>query len=619
MSNLLVNMRDQQFVLFEQIGIDKLFDGKEFNSFSKEDALMILKEAEKMAVNVILPTLAEGDRQGCTLTNGSVSIPSCYHQAYKKYVEGGWLCPSKSSYVGGQGLPESVTTAALELIGSANFALVLYPTLNIGAAGLIEEFGTSEQKHKYMYPMYSGKWAGTMCLTEPGAGSDVGALKTTARRLPDGTFSITGTKCFISGGDHDLNENIIHPVLARIEGDPSGTKGISIFIVPKYRVNNDGTLGEFNDIRTGNIEHKMGIKGSATATLNFGEDGKCVGELLGNEREGMKIMFKMMNESRLNTGMQGLMNASAAYEHAVQYACERIQGASILEGRNPEAKPVTIIHHPDVRRKLLWMKAHVEGIRVLNYFVAHCMDKARIASSDEEKKDWNGLVDLLTPVCKAYSSDKGVLVCSAAMDIYGGYGYCSDYPIEQYFRDVKITTIYEGANGIQSFGLIARQLGQRKGKNILNLLNMMNDEIPKLQNNIHLKQYSTYLEESVVALSDLVNHFSQINGDRALVPILNATPYLEIMGDVLIGLFLLQGARIADQKLEAFFSDAGVDTADAKEALVNSNRDAVFYIGKVSAAKYFAVNVLTTVKSRSIAIKLGEMSPMEIPEEAFAF
>ena len=332
-----------------------------------------------------------------------------------------------------------------------------------------------------MYKLYSGEWAGTMCLTEPGAGSDVGALKTTAKRLPDGTFSITGTKCFISSGDHNLTENIVHPVLARIEGDPPGTKGISIFTVPKYRVNDDGSLGEFNDVNTGGIEHKMGIKGSATAVLNFGEEGKCIGELLGKEQEGMKIMFKMMNEARLGTGMQGLDTGSAAYEHAVLTPGSGSRVRPSGRGRTPTPRPVTIINHPDVRRKLLWMKAHVEGIRAMNYFVAYCMDRSKVAATAEEKENWEGFLDLMTPVCKAYSSDKGVQICSLAMDVYGGYGYCSEYPIEQYYRDVKIATIYEGTNGIQALDLVGRRLGQRKGMNIMNLFGEMQKNIAKMK------------------------------------------------------------------------------------------------------------------------------------------
>ena len=395
------------------------------------------------------------------MKDGKVTVPKCYHDAYKKYVEAGWLCPTQPPDVGGQGMPVVMATANLEHCYAANFAFLMYPGLTHGAAGLIEHFGTEELKNKYMYKMYAGQWTGTMCLTEPGAGSDVGALKTTAKRLPDGTFSITGTKCFISCGDHDLAENIIHPVLARIEGDPPGTGGISIFIVPKYRVNADGSLGELNDVHTGNIEHKMGIKGSATCTLNFGDEGKCIGELLGKEREGMKIMFLMMNEARLEVGMQGLGHASAALEHAIAYAKERIQSVPVWEMKNPDAKAVPIIQHPDVRRDLLWMKAHVEGIRALNYFAAYCMDMAKAIPAEREK--WQGFVELLTPVCKAYSSDKAMEVCSKAIDVYGGYGYCQEYPVEQYMRDCKIACLYEGTNGIQALDLVGRKLGQKKG------------------------------------------------------------------------------------------------------------------------------------------------------------
>lgn len=367
MTNGLVNLRDQQFVLFEQIGIEKLFEKEQYADYSKDVVLMMQNEAEKMAVNVIVPTYAAGDQEACHLDkDGQVRVPKCYHDAYKKFCEGGWVAPIKSPEVGGQGAPHVVVSVCNELFSAANFAFIMYPGLTLGAGGLIERFGTEELKNKYMYKMYAGEWAGTMCLTEPGAGSDVGALKTTAKRLPDGKFLITGTKCFISSGDHDLTPNIVHPVLARIEGDPPGTGGISIFIVPKYVVNEDGSLGANNDVKTGNVEHKMGIRGSATCTLNFGDEGKCIGELLGKEREGMRIMFHMMNEARLEVGMQSLGHASAALEHAVQYAKERIQSTPVWEMKNPEAKAVPIIMHPDVRRDLLWMKAYVEGIRALN-------------------------------------------------------------------------------------------------------------------------------------------------------------------------------------------------------------------------------------------------------------
>jgi hypothetical protein len=619
MSNLLVNTRDQQFVLFEQLGIEKLFESEAFKDFSKDDLLMILNEAEKLAVNVIAPTLKEGDEEGCHLKDGVVSAPKCYREPYKKYCEGGWINPMDSPDVGGQGIPASVGFATLELFGAANYAFCMYPGLTHGAAGLIHSYGTDAQKEKYMHRLFSGEFTGTMCLTEPGAGSDVGALRTSAKRLPDGTYQITGTKCFISAGDHDLTPNIIHPVLARIEGDPPGTKGISIFIVPKYRVNDDGSQGEFNDVITGNIEHKMGIKGNATATLNFGEEGKCIGELLGNERDGIKIMFQMMNEARLGTGMQGLDLGSAAYEHAVAYAKERVQGIPIWDMQNPNAKAVTIINHPDVRKKLLWMKSHVEGLRSMCYFTAYCMDMSKVATTEAEKAKWEGFLDLMTPVVKAYTTDKGLLICSLAMDVYGGYGYCSEYPVEQYLRDEKIATIYEGTNGIQALDLVGRKLGQKKGANVMNLAGLIQANYSKMKANPELGRAASILEEAANACLELTMFFAQAGkaGDF-LLPVLNACKFLELFGDVIVGHFLLDAGGVAYEKLEAIYEAKGATSIGKKKALQRADQDAAFYSGRIASAKYFANEILTTVKARCEAIKEGDKSPLEIVDEAFS-
>ena len=617
MSNLLVNQRDQEFLLFEQLGIEKLFKTEMFKDFSKDDALMMVKEAEKLALNEILPTYAEGDKEGCTLKDGKVTIPKCFHQAYKKYCEGGWITQTEPVDVGGQGMPVVMATANLEHCYAANFAFLMYPGLTHGAAALILKFGTDEQKEKYMLKMLAGQWTGTMCLTEPGAGSDVGALKSTAKRLPDGTYSITGTKCFISCGDHDLAENIIHPVLARIEGDPPGTSGISIFIVPKYRVNKDGSVGALNDVHTGNIEHKMGIKGSATCTLNFGDEGKCIGELLGKEREGLKVMFHMMNEARLEVGMQGLGHASAALEHSIQYAKERIQSPLVWEMKLPDAKAVPIIQHPDVRRDLLWMKAHVEGIRAMNYFAAYCMDMARAFPAEKDK--WQGFVELLTPVCKAYSSDKAMEICSKAIDVYGGYGYCQEYPVEQYMRDCKIATLYEGTNGIQALDLVGRKLGQKKGMNVMNMFGEIGATIAKAKGIDELKPYAARLEEAYNALVDMTMTLAQLGKSSGfIIPILNASLYLDIFGDVLLGHFLLQSAALASEKLKAIYAEKGVqDSKGKKRALVHQNADVAFYEGKIAAAKYFAVEILCTVKARCEAIKSEEKIPVEMADESF--
>jgi len=619
MGNSLVNTRDQKFILYEQIGIEKLFAYEKFADYSKETVDMMLTEAEKFAVEEILPTYEVGDKEDpAVFKDGKTYAPKCFHEPYKKFCEAGWLCPIAPPEVGGQGMPMSVYTACGELLGAANYAFVMYPGLTLGAAALIATFGTEKQLNKYALKMFAGEWSGTMCLTEPGAGSDVGASRTTAKRLPDGTFSITGTKCFISSGDHDLTEQIVHPVLARIEGDPAGTKGISIFIVPKYRVNDDGSLGDFNDIITGNIEHKMGIKASATATLNFGENGNCIGELLGEERKGMRVMFQMMNEARLSTGMQGLDSASASYEHAAQYAKERIQFRRIEDMGDNTAPGVAIINHPDIRRSLLWMKAHVEGMRAMNYFVGYCIDMEGLAETEEEKQRLNGFVELLTPIIKAYCSDKGVEICSLGMDIFGGYGYCSEYPMEQYMRDSKIATIYEGTNYIQALDLVGRKMGQNKGKNVMNLFGEITSTIEKGKGIEELKAYAAHLEEGLAAVGDLTMQFATWGRSADyVIPVMNARPYLMIAGDLVVGWQLMQAAGIAVEKLDALYKEAGADSKDKQIALADENSEVAFYQGKVASAKYFAANVLKTIKGRCEAIKVGDKAPVELPEICF--
>ena len=618
MGNLLVNTRDQQFLLFEQFGIEKLFESEAYGGFSKDDLLMILSEAEKLAVSVIFPTLKEGDEEGCHFKNGVVTVPKCFREPFKKYSEAGWINPMDSPDVGGQGIPHTAGYGVMELFCAANYAFCMYPGLTHGAANLINVYGNEEQKKKYMEKCFSGEWTGTMCLTEPGAGSDVGALKTTAKRLPDGKFLITGTKCFISAGDHDLTPNIIHTVLARIEGDPAGTKGISIFIVPKIRVNDDGTLGEPNDVKCGGIEHKMGIKASATATLNFGEDGKCIGELLGEERSGIKIMFQMMNEARLGVGMQGVAIGSAAFQHAVAYAKERIQGTPVWEMKNPAAKAVTIINHPDVRKKLMWMKSHVEGIRALTYFGAYCMDMSKISKTEAEKANWEGYLELLTPIIKSYSTDKGLLICSTAMDVYGGYGYCSEYPVEQLMRDEKIACIYEGTNGIQALDFVGRKLGQRKGANVMNMAGLVQKAIAKYKNDDQLGKAAATLEEASNAVFEVAMFFAAAGkGGDFIAPIYNAGKYLDIFGDMVVGYLLLEGAGIAQEKLNAMYEEKGLTTIGKKLGLQRENQEAAFYAGKIASAKFFINEAVTTVKARCEAIKANDKSAIEMVDLGF--
>ena len=619
MANLILDERDQQFILYEMLNVEKLCDYEKYADFSQDMFDMILTEAQKIAVEEILPTLADGDKVGCTLVDGKVSVPESYHRAFRLFREGGWIGMSFPPEEGGQGLPESVKTAAIDWFYH-NFAFVAYPFATEGAAHLIMTYGTEEQKRKYMDKMVQGIWGGTMALTEPNAGSDLGNMSTKAFRQPDGTFRIQGTKIFITGGDHDLVENIVHPVLARIEGDPAGTKGISIFLVPKYLVNEDGSLGKRNDYEIANIEHKMGIKGSATCLINFGDHGECYAELLGEERQGMKIMFQMMNEARLAVGMQGLASASIAYLHALQYTKERLQGSSLMEFKNPEAPRVPIIQHPDVRRMLLWMKSSVDSLRALAYFTAYCFDMEKVVQDEAEKDKWLGYAEILTPIVKAYSSDIGFRVTETAMQCYGGYGFCCEYPIEQFLRDEKIASIYEGANGIQALDLIGRKLGMKKGAYFMNLLSEMNNTIAKYKDLNGVKDFAGDVQNAVNKLAEMGLYLATCGKQgKFLVPINNAYPFLMMMGKVVSGWFLLWEAGVAQQKLDELAKAQGVDQGDAAAwaQFVKGNKNAAFYTGKIYSAKFFAKNVLPEVDAAATAIKNEDMSILEIPEESF--
>jgi len=620
MSSLILDERDQQFVLYEMLGVEEVCKQPKYADFSKETFNMILTEAQKIAEEEILPTLAEGDKEGCKLIDGKVNVPKCFHRAYKLFCEGGWIGMSFSPEEGGQGIPESVKYAAIEWFYH-NFAFIAYPFATEGAAHLILTYGTEEQKKKYMEKMVQGIWGGTMALTEPGAGTDVGNLSTKAVRQSDGTFKLQGTKIFITGGDQDLVENVIHPVLARIEGDPAGTKGISIFIVPKYLVNEDGTLGSRNDYEIAKIEEKMGIHGSATCLINFGDNNNCYAELLGQEREGMKIMFQMMNEARLAVGLQGLCSASIAYLHALQYTKQRLQGSSLMEMKNPEAPRVPIIQHPDVRRMLLWMKSNVESLRAITYFTAYCFDMHKITTDDAEKDKWLGYAEILTPIVKAYCSDIGFRVTETAMQCYGGYGFCSEYPVEQFMRDEKIASIYEGANGIQALDLIGRKLGMKKGAYFMNILGLMGSTVTKYKDVGGLKDLADSVQAGVDALADMGLYLANCSkAGKFFVPINNAYPFLMMMGKVVSGWFLFWQAGIAKQKLDGLARQNGIDSADkvGLAGLAKSSKDAAFYMGKVAGAQYFIRNVLPEVDAAVKAMKNEDMSILEIPEESFA-
>ncbi len=617
MANLLVDERDVKFVLYEQLKIEELCRTERYSEYSREMFDMMLEAARKFAENELWTINSDGDRVGTKLEDGHVKAPPSFHKAYGLYRESGWPTLVVSPDYGGQGCPVTIYCAVMEMFVAANLAFMAYPGLTLGAARLVEKYGTEEQKQTYMYKMFEGEWGGTMCLTEPQAGSDVGALRTRAVRRPDGTYLISGNKIFISSGDHDLCENIVHLVLARIEGAPPGTKGISIFIVPKKRPEN-GSLVE-NDVTTTAVEKKLGLHGSATCALNFGEKGDCIGHLLGEENSGMKIMFNMMNDARLAVGFQGLGLAGAAYMQALKYANERIQGPHISNIRLPDAPKVPIFEHPDVRRMLMWMKSVTEGARGLLYFAAYCEDIRRTSQDSELAARYDGLLDLLIPVCKAWSSDMGFRVTEMAVQIFGGYGYCSEYPVEQLLRDVKITSIYEGTNGIQALDLVGRKLGQNQGALFRAFLEQTDKLLARIGDNNTLTKIVDLFQQAKSGLVEVTVHFAQkgMSGDF-LVPVLYATPYLEMFGDFAVGFILLWQAEIADQKLEEIYKQAKADTPEKRDSVLADSSSAAFYRGKIASAEFFANTFLSLAPGKARAILSGDKAILELPKESFA-
>ena len=602
MAQVLADRRDVDFVLHEQLEIARVSKHEAFAEFNRKTIDMIITEARNLAIKEILPTREIGDREGVRFENGQVTVPKEFHKVYDLFIEGEWLAMTEDPEWGGQGMPRTVALSAGDYFNAANYAFMMYPGLTHGAGKLVEAFGTDELKKIFLKKMYSGKWTGTMLLTEPEAGSDVGALTTTATRNEDGTYSITGSKIFISSGDHDLAENIIHPVLARIEGAPEGTKGISLFLVPKIWVNDDGSLGEPNDVVCTGTEEKMGIHGNSTCSLTLGGKGNCRGMLLGEENKGMRAMFLMMNEARLLVGLQGLSCASASYMNAVNYARERVQGKNLLSFMDKDAPSVPIIQHPDIRRQLLTMKAYVEGMRSLLYYVAYCDDMIEISDDDVEKAKYKGLVDILIPIAKGYVTDHAYDVCNMGMQVYGGYGYINEYPQEQLVRDCRITMIYEGTNGIQAMDLLGRKLGMNGGKPIMDLLGEVQSVIATAKAIPSLTGLAERLTEAVDKLGEVAMHMGKTAmSEKALDAFAFAYPFMEVMGDVAMAWMLLWRASIAARRLEE----------GAKK------KDQAFYEGQNRSAEFFIHSILPVSMGRMNAVLNCNDAITRISEDAF--
>jgi len=600
--------RDVRFNLLEWLDLDSILGPGPYEDVDREQLGMVLEEALKVARGSVAACNQEGDRVGAQFDHGKVTLPDGFAGAFQDLASGGWISATMSPEFGGMGLPESLGAGISEFLMGANTALGLKALLTRGAAHLIETFGSDMLKRTFCERMYTGEWTGTMCLTEAGAGSDLGALNTKAVRQEDGTYLITGEKIFITSGDHGLTPNIIHAVLARTPGAPAGPKGISLFVVPKVRVNADGSLGQPNDVICAGIEHKLGIHGSPTCSLVFGSNGGSQGFLLGEENQGLAHMFQMMNAARWEVGVQGLSNASAAHQAALAYAKERLQGRGPSAGKTSGQS--LIIEHPDVRRSLLLQSAYVQAMRALVSYTAWCMDMAH-AHEGAERDRWQGLVELFTPISKAWCSDWGFRVTEWALQTYGGYGYTMDYPAEQYLRDCKIASIYEGTNGIQALDLVGRKFRMQEGRPVKDLLALAADTAASLSGDPVLGASARQLAEAVKAMGAVLTQLPT-RENAALLTILNAVPILDMLGHVVGGYLLLQQADLANRKAQALMAERGVNPADpaAVRALQADSRDAAFYQTKVQAAIHFAHRGLPLVAAQSVALLAGETAPM---------
>ncbi|HWM88279.1 MAG TPA: acyl-CoA dehydrogenase [Kofleriaceae bacterium] len=597
------DLRDMRFLLFEQYGLDDLLAKPPYADWSKDDVVAVLDEVYRWSCDVLGPINATGDRVGCVLEGGRVRTPPGFREAWKSLYQHGWRGLGVSPEHGGQGGPLAVSLLAGEMMSGANTAFNMYSGLSQGVAEVIETFGTPEQIATYCRKLFTGVFAGTMCLTEAHAGSDVGAALTRATPLGGGKYRIEGTKVFISAGDHDLTDNIIHLVLARTPDAPSGTKGLSLFIVPRDSLDGSGS----NHVVTASIEHKMGINGSATAVLQFGESGPCVGELVGSEeRRGMAQMFKMMNMARIGVGLQGLAVAGAAYLCALEYASQRVQGAHIKDWKDASAPRVPIIQHPNIRRMLLEMKARVEGIRALIIKLGLHRDRElalRAAGDDKAADDELGQVDLLVPVVKYYASDQGFQVTVLAIQCFGGAGYIKDHPVEQYCRDSKIFSIYEGTNHIQALDLVGRKLGLRGGANFQAYLADVRKFVAANRDNASLAPVLERLGAAADALSEgAMRLFGWFQAGKTELIGLYANRFLEMMARTTVSWVLLDGAAVALR---------------AASSLPAHHPDRAFYQGKLHAAMHYAQLELPVVVDGARFMGQEMRHSLEIPDLGF--
>jgi len=584
-------LRDMRFVMFELLDAETVLKAMpKYADIDADTINAVLEEAAKFAEQIAFPLNQTGDREGCTINDGVVTTPTGFKQAYQRFVEDGWPALSCDPKFGGQGLPVLLNNRLYEMMNSASQAWLMYSGLSHSAYECLKEIGTPEQQSVYLPKLVSGQWSGTMCLTEPQCGTDLGLMKTKAEPRGDGSYAITGTKIFISSGEHDCTENIIHLVLARLPDAPSGTKGISLFLVPKFIPDEQGEVGERNGIKAGSLEHKMGIRGNATCVMNL--DG-ARGWLIGEAHKGLAAMFIMMNSARLGVGMQSLGLAEVAYQNAAAYAKERVQGRSLRGPQQPERPADPILVHPDVRRLLLTSRAYTEAGRALTCWTALLTDQALWHPDASVRKDSEDLIALLTPVVKAFITDNTLETTSACMQVLGGHGYIAEWGMEQFMRDARINTIYEGTNAIQALDLLGRKVLHDNGEKFGKLAAIVKGFVAENSGNLALAEFlpplGTLLDE-VLGLTAEIASRSKSDPDEIGAA---ATPYLRLIGHLVYAWLWARMARVA-----------------------GGNAGEAFYDAKLATARFYYARLLPETAALLQAARSGAANLMTIPAEA---
>jgi alkylation response protein AidB-like acyl-CoA dehydrogenase len=590
-------VRNTLYLLNDVLGYERHADLPGFADASADVVEAVLAEGAKLAENVMLPLNRVGDTEGCTRhEDGSVTTPKGFSEAYRQYREGGWMGLAAPAEYGGQGLPYTLHAAVGEYLSASNMALMMYPGLTQGAIAAIVEHGNEEQKQTFLPKMIDGAWTGTMNLTEPHCGTDLGLLRTKAVPNGDGTYRISGQKIFISAGDHDMSDNIIHLVLARIEGAPEGVKGISLFIVPKFRLDAEGNPGAANGVSCGSLEEKMGIHGNATCVMNYDE---AEGTLLGAENGGLKAMFVMMNEARLGVGLQGLSISEIAYQNAVAYARERLQGRSLSGPKNPNGKADPIIVHPDIRRALMTMRAFNEAGRALILWTALNSDIAHRSDDEKARQTADDMLGLMTPVIKGVLTDKGFEHAVMAQQVFGGHGYIEEHGMSQFVRDARIAMIYEGANGIQALDLVGRKLALNGGRAVQAFFKEVGEFCEANRADENLAPFTKGIKKGLNDLQAATMWLMQ----NAMAKPDNAgaasTDYLHLFGLVALGYMWGRMVKASQEKLAA------------------GAEDAAFHENKIVTARYFMERVMPETSAHLARISTGADTMMALPAEAF--